>query len=71
MKPQVKPIKIKQHKKELSPFGKAFFECHQILQIAQFEADLEGKTKPDAGDIVDGYFENLALNQYDNMKGML
>ena len=71
MKPQVKPIKIRHPKKELSPFGKAFFECHQILQIAQFEADLEGQEEPDAGEIVDGYFENLALNQYDNMKGML
>ena len=71
MKTKVKPIKIRQPKKELSPFGKAFFECHQILQIAQFEADLEGQEEPDAGEIVDGYFENLALNQYDNMKGML
>ena len=71
MKPQVKPIKIRQPKKELSPFGKAFFECHQILQIAQFEADMEGLAEPDACEIVDGYFENLGLTQYDNMKGML
>ena len=70
MKPQVKPIKIRQPKKELSPFGRAFFECHQILQIAQYEADLEGKAKPDAGEIVDGYFANLEFNEYDNMKGM-
>ena len=71
MKPQVKPIKIRHPKKELSPFGKAFFECHQILQIAQFEADLEGQEEPDAGEIVDGYFANLEFNEYDNMKGML
>ena len=71
MKPQVKPIKIRQPKKELSPFGKAFFECHQILQIAQFEANLEGEEEPDPSEIVDGYFANLEFNEYDNMKGML
>ena len=71
MKPQVKPIQIRHPEKELSPFGKAFFDCHQILQIAQFEADMEGLAKPDACEIVDGYFENLGLTQYDNMKGML
>jgi hypothetical protein len=61
---------IKKPKKELSPFGKAFFECHQILEIAQFEANLEGQEEPDPSEIVDNYFENLKLDEFDQfMKG--
>ena len=46
-------------KKELSPFGKAFFECNQLYQIAQYEADLEGQEEPDPSEFVDNYFEHL------------
>ena len=61
---------IKKPKKELSPFGKAFFECHQILEIAQFEANLEGQEEPNPSEIVDNYFENLKLDEFDQfMKG--
>jgi hypothetical protein len=37
--------------------AKAFFECSQILEIAQYEADINGLEQPDPQVIIDNYFE--------------
>ena len=37
--------------------AKAFFECSEILRIAEFEADLEGIEQPDPQVIIKNYFE--------------
>ena len=44
--------------KGVSEFYKIFKECQQELDIAQFEADLEGRPKPDPIRVVDDYFKN-------------
>jgi len=40
-----------------SVFAKAFFECSEILRIAEYEADLNGLEQPDPQVIIDNYFE--------------
>jgi len=72
METKVKAFIKLPRKKRLSPFGKAFFECHQLLQIAQFEADLEGHDEPDPNEFVDNYFTCLKMVEHDQfMKGTI
>ena len=54
---KVKPKNFNAPDGKPSIVAKAFFECQQILEIAQYEADLNGLEQPDPQVIINEYFK--------------